>query len=78
MKTMTCKQLGGACDMTFSADTFKHIVVMGKDHRLKMFNEKEPAHLESDAKMQILLKDPKIMLEWVEKLHKEFDDLPED
>ena len=26
MKTMTCKQLGGACNKTFSADTFDEIV----------------------------------------------------
>ena len=33
MKTMTCKQLGGACDKTFSADTFDEIVTMSKRSR---------------------------------------------
>ena len=30
MKTMTCKQLGGACDLEFHADSFEEIAEMSK------------------------------------------------
>lgn len=39
MKTMTCKQLGGACDKTFSANTFDEIVTMSKHHGMEMFKK---------------------------------------
>ncbi len=32
MKTMTCKQLAGACDKQFKANTFKEIAEMSKKH----------------------------------------------
>lgn len=30
MKTMTCKQLGGACDLEFKADTFDDMAQQSK------------------------------------------------
>ena len=44
MKTMTCKQLGGACDEAFSANTFDEIVNMSKNHGMKMFKKKDKRH----------------------------------
>jgi hypothetical protein len=35
MKTMSCKQLGGACDKLFSADTFDEIAMMSQNHGKK-------------------------------------------
>jgi len=32
MKTMTCKQLGGACDKEFQANSFEEITEMSKQH----------------------------------------------
>ncbi|MGS0526510.1 hypothetical protein ACU8V7_16330 [Zobellia nedashkovskayae] len=40
MKTMTCKQLGGACDMEFSANTFEEIADLSKNHGMEMFQKK--------------------------------------
>ena len=37
MKTMTCKQLGGACDKEFNANTFDEIAEMSKMHGKEMF-----------------------------------------
>ena len=48
MKTMTCKQLGGACDEAFSANTFDEIVNMSKNHGMKMFKQKDKRHLKVD------------------------------
>ena len=32
MKTMTCKELGGACDKEFHANTFENFAKVGKVH----------------------------------------------
>jgi len=34
MKTMNCKQLGGACDEVFRADSFDEMAQMSKKHCL--------------------------------------------
>ncbi|MFS4468741.1 hypothetical protein [Maribacter sp. 2210JD10-5] len=40
MKTMTCKQLGGACDQEFRAYTFEEIAELSKNHGMEMFPKK--------------------------------------
>ncbi|MCZ4408344.1 hypothetical protein O3Q51_05960 [Cryomorphaceae bacterium 1068] len=44
MKTMTCKQLGGACNQEFHAETFDAIAEQSKKHGMKMFQEQDEAH----------------------------------
>ena len=39
MKTMTCKQLGGACNKTFHANSFEEIADMSKKHGMEMFQK---------------------------------------
>jgi len=34
---MTCKQLGGACDVEFKADIFDEIAELSKKHGMEMF-----------------------------------------
>lgn len=36
MKTMTCKQLGGACDLTFQAETFEEMARQSQQHGLEI------------------------------------------
>ena len=57
MKTMTCKQLGGACDEAFNANTFDEIVSMSKDHVMKMFKQKDKRHLDAMEKISLLMQD---------------------
>ena len=40
MKTMSCKELGGACDKVFHANTFEEIAEMSKQHGMEMFQKK--------------------------------------
>jgi len=77
MKTMTCKQLGGACDKEFSANTFDEISEMSKQHGMEMFMSGDEAHLEVMKKVQALMTDPNTMNEWIEEKRKEFEVLPE-
>ena len=37
MKTMTCMQLGGACDMEFHATSCEVIAELNKKHGMQMF-----------------------------------------
>ena len=78
MKTMTCKQLGGACDKQFHANTFDEIAEMSKQHGMEMFQAGDTAHLEAMHKMQELMKSPEDIQTWMAEKKKEFDNLPED
>ena len=77
MKTMTCKQLGGACDKEFEADTFDEIAEMSKAHGMDMFQAKDEDHLKAMCEMQKLMQDPTTMGEWFENKRKEFDAITE-
>ncbi len=77
MKTMTCKQMGGACEKVFHANTFEEMAEMSKQHGMEMFQKADPAHLKAMNEMQELMKSPKMMKEWFENKRKEFDALPE-
>ncbi len=77
MKTMTCKQLGGACDQPFTANTFEEIAAMSKKHGMEMFQKGEPSHLEAMNQMQKLMTSPDSMNQWMEGKRKEFEGLPE-
>jgi hypothetical protein len=78
MKTMTCKQLGGACDKKFHAGTFEEIAGMSKKHGMEMFQAGDADHLKAMNEMMELMKSPDSMKEWFENKRKEFNALPED
>ena len=78
MKTMTCKQLGGACDQVFRANTFEELAELSKNHGMEMFQKQDAAHLEAMGKMQTLMQSPEAMNEWMEARRTEFDALPDD
>jgi len=75
MKKMTCRQLGGACDLEFEANTFEEMAELSKQHGTEMYKAQEPAHLEAIGKMQELMKTPDAMKNWFEAKRKEFESL---
>ena len=77
MKTMTCKQLGGACELEFHADTFEEMAEQSKIHGTEMFQKGDQAHLEAMQAMQKLMESPEQMNQWFEDKRKEFDLLPD-
>lgn len=77
MKTMTCKQLGGACDQKFTANTFEEIAALSKKHGMEMFQKGDPSHLEAMNEMQKMMTSPDSMNQWMEGKRKEFEGLPE-
>jgi len=76
MKTMTCNQLGGACNKAFHANTFEEIAELSKQHGMEMFQKNDEAHLKAMSEMQKLMQDPKAMEAWFERKRKEFESLP--
>ncbi len=78
MKTMTCKQLGGACDKEFHTNTFEEMKELSMKHAHEMYEQGDEAHIKVMGEMKELMKDPEAMREWMENKKKEFDALPED
>lgn len=77
MKIMTCRQLGGACDLEFHAETFEEMAELSRKHGTEMFQKADKAHLEAMEKMKILMKDPEAVETWFEVKREEFDEAEE-
>ena len=77
MISMACRQLGGACDTKFRAESFEDIAEMSKNHGTEMFQKKDEAHLKAMNEMKDLMQQPQKMQEWFENKKKEFESLPE-
>ena len=75
---MTCRQLGGACDVVFQAETFEEMAELSKQHGMEMYKNQDAAHLEAMGKMQELMKSPDAMQKWFLERKAEFEALPED
>ena len=73
---MTCKQLGGACDLAFRANTFEEMAELSKKHGMEMFQKGDETHLKAMKEMQQLMQSPDDMKAWFESKKKEFDNLP--
>lgn len=75
MKTMTCMQLGGACDKTFTAATFEEMAELSKQHGTEMFKAGDEAHLKAMGKMRELMHEEGAMQKWMDEKIKEFEAL---
>lgn len=78
MKTMTCNQLGGACEKKFQAASFDEIAELSKAHGMEMYQAQDAEHLEAMGKMSELMTQPQAMNDWFESKRKEFNELAED
>jgi len=75
MKTMTCNQLGGACDLEFHAETFKAMAEISKKHGMEMFQKGDEAHMKAMSAMKELMQKPGAMQEWFANKKREFEAL---
>ncbi len=76
MKSMTCKQLGGACELVFRANTFEEMAQLSKKHGSEMFKNGDDAHLKAMNEMKVLMESPEKMQKWFDDRRVEFDALP--
>ncbi len=77
MKIMTCKQLGGACDLEFHASSFDEIAELSKQHGMEMFQKSDEAHLAAMDEMRELMQKPEAMKDWFDSKREEFNSLPD-
>lgn len=75
MKTMTCMQLGGACDEKFTAATFEEIAAMSKQHGMDMFQAGDQAHLKAMGAMRELMQEDGAMEKWMKEKKELFESL---
>ncbi len=73
---MTCKQLGGACDLEFKANTFEEMANLSKQHAMEMYQKGDQPHLDAMNNMQKLMQNPEEMQRWMLNKQQEFDALP--
>jgi predicted small metal-binding protein len=73
MKTMTCKQLGGACDQKFTANSFDEIAMMVSKHAREMVQNGDAAHIEAMNEMRSKMASPDAAKAWMDDKRKAFD-----
>lgn len=78
MKTMTCRQLGGACEMKFRANSFEEMAIQSKQHGTEMAEKGDQAHLNAMNMMQEQMHTQQQMSAWFESKRREFEMLPEE
>ena len=77
MKSMTCQQLGGACNQIFTANTFDEMAALSRKHAMEMFQKGDQPHIQAMQEMQKLMQSPEGMAKWMEEKRRAFDQLPE-
>ncbi len=78
MKTMTCRQLGGACEEKFEAETFEEMAEMSKQHGMEMLQQGDKNHLKAMEEMRVKMANFDAMKEWLEEKKREFEQKAED
>jgi predicted small metal-binding protein len=78
MKTMTCRQLGGACDLQLRGDTADEVIKAQDRHLRDAVAEGDPAHEPALNEMKGRWKHPIKGMGWYKSTKKEFAELPED
>ena len=76
MKSMTCRDLGGACDAVFRADSFEEMGELSKQHAMEMFEKGDEAHLKAAEAMKARMSEPGAFQAWFEGKRREFEALP--
>ncbi len=78
MKTMTCKQMGGPCDLAFHANTADEVIKAEDRHLKEVVAGGDEAHKTALESMRGRWKNPISGMGWYMKTKKAFAALPED
>ena len=78
MKTMTCKQMGGACDLAFRGASADEVIKAEDKHLKEMVAIGDETHRDALKQMQNRWKNPIRGMGWYRKTKKDFAALPED
>ena len=78
MKTMTCKQLGGACDLPLRGETADEVIKAQDKHLRESVAAGDATHEPALDEMKGRWKRPIKGMGWYKNTQKEFAALPED
>ena len=78
MKTMTCKQLGGACDLPLRGETADEVIKAQDKHLRESVAAGDATHEPALDEMKGRWKRPIKGMGWYKNTKKEFATLPED
>lgn len=77
MKTMTCRQLGGPCDLALSGLTADEIIKAQDAHLKAVVANGDSAHVDALSAMKGRWKHPVAGMRWYKKAKADFAALPE-
>ncbi|WP_153505605.1 hypothetical protein [Cumulibacter manganitolerans] len=77
MKTMTCNQLGGPCDLEHRGETADDVIKAQDAHLKEAVGGGDAAHQEAADAMSARWADPAGGMAWYEETKKSFDALPQ-
>lgn len=75
MKSMTCNQLGGACELAFTGESFNDIAAQSQAHGKEMFGANDAPHMAAMNAMMEIMKSGQ-MDSWMSERKAEFDASP--
>lgn len=78
MKTMTCRQLGGPCDLAHHGKTADEVIVAQDQHLKDAETAGDATHQEAREAMKGRWRRPKKSLDWYFGVKRTFAELPED
>ena len=78
MKTMTCRQMGGPCELAFQAHTADEAIKAEDKHLKEMVASGDETHKSALDAMRGRWKNPIAGMGWYKKTKKAFAALPED
>ncbi|MFZ9702288.1 MAG: DUF1059 domain-containing protein [Candidatus Nanopelagicales bacterium] len=74
MKSMTCSQLGGACELELFGETFSEIAQQSQSHGKEMFAQNDQAHIAAMNKMMEIMNSGQ-MNAWMQEKENLFNSL---
>jgi len=78
MKTMTCRQLGGPCDLELRGDSGDDVIKAQDKHLKDAVGSGDAAHEQAHQEMKNRWKHPVASMGWYRDTKKAYNDLPED
>ena len=78
MKTMTCQDLGGPCDLAHSGESADDVIVAQDKHLKEVVQAGDTDHVPAREDMKGRWRRPKKSLDWYRDVKKRFAELPED
>lgn len=78
MKTMTCRQLGGPCDLAHRGESADDVINAQDQHLKDAVKAGDTAHEPANKEMRGRWKHPKRSLGWYRDMKRQFAELPED